>query len=151
MLLNSPFSKSLKRLTILAVTVSAISFGTFTNSALAAARSTLVHFHNLTESSLTLVDENLSHGVWTRDSLPPDSISAQSQNASWQSESDGFMTGTEGHVNYHMDAGDVYMHWDNPFAGDNSYADNAPAGYSISHTEGSGDNAEVTFNLTKDS
>ncbi|MEU4154525.1 hypothetical protein [Streptomyces sp. NPDC026659] len=35
------------------------------------------------------------HGIWSENALPPSLINP-SDSGSWQSESDGFMTGTEG-------------------------------------------------------
>lgn len=122
-----------------------------------AARSVVVVLVNTTDRSLTKEDENLSHGQW--DSEPPSSIGPQSQ-VSWKTESNGFATGTEGEVNYHVDQlGDViqipspdpaplHLHWDNPFIGSNSYDESAP-GFVVIHDGGGGDDATVTFFLTQ--
>jgi aegerolysin len=111
-----------------------------------AARSTDVYLTNQTPSSLSRTYANLSHGEWTED-LPPEKIEPSNQ-SHWKSESKGFLTGTEGIVKYHLDgAGEVMIHWDNPFVGSNSYTNSAPKGYEISHSGGSGNNASVEFTL----
>ncbi|MGI0116507.1 aegerolysin family protein [Zooshikella sp. RANM57] len=113
-----------------------------------AARSTLVIFQNLTGETLSLTNAKLDHGVWTQNMYPPEKVSPDDK-VQWASESDGFMTGTEGSVTYHCTDGSVYIHWDNPYIGGNSYSDQAPDGYEITRSGGSGDNATVTFVLQK--
>ena len=108
------------------------------------ARSTTVKFNNTTSETLTLTDANLSHGVWSRNLYPPKTIAPKSS-ATWMSESDGFMTGTEGTVTYLSSKGNVTIHWDNPYVGSNSYSDSAPSGFVMSRTGGDGDNATVSF------
>lgn len=81
-------------------------------------------------SSLTLNQtfSHLCHGEWTGGWAPPPSI-APGALGGMQSESDGFMTGTEGYVKYDvvgptgLDSpptarqGMIYIYWDNPFYG----------------------------------
>jgi hypothetical protein len=69
-------------------------------------------------------------GTWTQPLQPPDAIQPKSQ-ATWESESDFPLTGTEGWIKYIIDnnASDstgqlcakelVYIHWDNPLIWDN--------------------------------
>jgi hypothetical protein len=78
---------------------------------------------------------------------PPEKIDPHGR-ATWGSESDGFMTGTEGTTTYASSAGDITITWDIPFAGSNSYSSSAPKGYTLSHSGGSEDNAHVTFTLS---
>ncbi len=123
-----------------------------------AARSVVVVFVNWTERSLTKEGEDLPHGQW--DSHPPSQI-AFGSTVSWKTESDGFATGTEGAVNYHVDQlhgpigipspdpSPLHLHWDNPFIGSNSYHENAPPGFMVIHDGGGGDDATVTFFLTQ--
>ncbi|MXV50268.1 hypothetical protein GS399_04735 [Pedobacter sp. HMF7647] len=127
-----------------------------------AARSTHVFFQNRTRTNvaLELVQQDLDHGVW---SIRPGDLVGFSDE--WESESNGFLTGTEGTVSFIIPAAEfgthtpqmkVVMHWDNPFVGSNSYSCSVePAG----DTEGNGfsvgffgnkrmeNDAEVTFVL----
>ena len=126
-----------------------------------AARSTVVIFANTTHNTLLIkVSEGLSHGEWTAE--PPGEIGPGAQ-VQWSSESNGFLTGTEGWVRYlpvdansdnigipspTPDSETVYIYWDNPYAGSNSYNEAAPPPYQVSQQgPGSGDNATVTFTL----
>jgi hypothetical protein len=82
-----------------------------------AARSTHVTLNNRTGVNLSKTDDSLDHGIWT--DRPPTIIGDRGE---WESESDGFATGTEGRVTYSIDGGgEVRLHWDNPFIGSNSY------------------------------
>jgi hypothetical protein len=111
-----------------------------------AARSTVVTFDNQTEHSLTKIHEHLDHGHW--DTHPPPVINPRTQ-VVWKTESSGFMTGTEGSVRYQLDTnlGIVDIHWDNPYAGSNSYDQHAPDGFAMECTGGSGNDARVVFTL----
>lgn len=124
-----------------------------------AARSTSVSFSNSTRhTTLLRVGWGLDHGEW--DAEPPDEVGPQS-NVSWGSESSGFLTGTEGWVRYYPlplgspivpspvpDEETIYIHWDNPYAGSNSYSFSAPPPYAVTQNgDGSGDNAQVGFVL----
>ena len=113
------------------------------------ARSTTVKLQNTTDFTLTLINAELDHGIWSQNQYPPRTIGPKSE-GSWMSESDGFMTGTEGSVTYQLSdsKGNVYIEWDNPYIGSNSYKHTAPAGFEISQSGGSGDNAVVTFTLS---
>ncbi|TWP33424.1 beta/gamma crystallin-related protein [Leekyejoonella antrihumi] len=112
-----------------------------------AARSTTVELQNSTADVLTLGDNSLAHGEWT--TRPPATVAAQAT-VTWESESNGFMTGTEGHLTYHIGSGgdDVNINWDNPFSGTNSYQASANPPFGASFTGGSGNNATVTMVLT---
>ncbi len=116
-----------------------------------AARSTNVTLQNNTTLTLTRTNANLSHGIWSQNLYPPQTIDSNSK-GNWQSESDGFMTGTEGTVTYQFlnAAGSVTINWDNPYAGSNSYSHSVPKGYILEQTGGSGNNAVVTFTLSVD-
>jgi hypothetical protein len=46
-------------------------------------------------------------------------------------------------------AGDVTVSWDVPFIGSNSHGEGAPKGFTIAHQGGNGDNAAVTFTLSR--
>lgn len=113
-----------------------------------AARSVVVTFDNKTEHALELVRARLSHGKWTRQ--PPKKIAPRTKVA-WASESSGIATGTEGNATFRVPGthGAAFVHWNNPFAGGNSYDEQPPFGYFLSNTGGSGNNAKVTFTLEK--
>ena len=111
-------------------------------------RSTLIKFNNETNSALSRTYMNLDHGVWSSNMVPSETIPAH-ESSTCQSESDGFMTGTEGTVSYNLPGkGEVKLNWDNPFSGSNEYSATAPAGCSIARDGGGGNNASVTFTLT---
>jgi pimeloyl-ACP methyl ester carboxylesterase len=117
------------------------------NSVEAAARSVQVVFHNHSDKTLTLDQAELAHGIWTK--RPPRTI-APNKEVDWASESDGFLTGTEGRAAYHVHGhahAKVELHWDNPFAGSNSYDEHAPAGFHLSRQGGAGDNASIVWTL----
>ncbi|MFF4498072.1 Crystal protein ET79 [Streptomyces sp. NPDC001546] len=117
--------------------------------AASSARSTDVVFSNSTSQHLTRVSSSLPHGCWNNDALPPDYI-AKGITTSWGSRSCGMLTGTEGYTTYRVTATgqQIKIHWNNPYAGSNSYACEVPAGYSCSRSGGGGDNATATFTLT---
>jgi hypothetical protein len=111
-----------------------------------AARSTQITFVNRTRQTLTLAKGHLSHGIWT--TKPPARIGPNSK-VTWASESKGIATGTEGTATYRVPGthGTVWVHWDNPFTGSNSYDEQPPYGYYLGNTGGSGNNAHVTWTL----
>jgi hypothetical protein len=113
----------------------------------AAERSVQVVFHNHSDKTLTLNRAELAHGRWTKE--PPRTIGSQQQ-AEWASESDGFLTGTEGRATYHLHGNShakIELHWDNPFVGSDSYEQHAPAGFHLSQQGGAGNNARVDWTL----
>ncbi|MEU9077990.1 hypothetical protein [Kitasatospora sp. NPDC048538] len=110
-----------------------------------AARSTTVVLNNTSDRALVLTSDNLDHGCWTHE--PPARIEAGAS-ASWESESCGFMTGTEGSAFFAIDGEsgpDLRIHWDNPFYGSNSYSETVPSGYKINRTGGDGNDATATY------
>jgi len=106
--------------------------------------------------ALELVDKTLDHGIWSV--KPPDFVG---DSASWASESNGFMTGTEGNVFYRVADGqggnnlELKLSWDNPFIGSNSYTYTAwptgqadGSGFSVGAViGGSGNHPHVRFVL----
>jgi hypothetical protein len=113
-----------------------------------ASRSVNVNFVNHSDVALIRGSGNLSHGIWT--TQPPLRIEAAAT-VGWESESNGVATGTEGEVTYNIEtgpgqtAGSAHFHWDNPFAGSNSYDDSTPVGYKADRSGGDGDNATVNW------
>ncbi|MFE9775773.1 Crystal protein ET79 [Streptomyces sp. NPDC005931] len=117
--------------------------------AAAAARSTHVTLQNRTPNEMVRTSSSLTHGTWSENLLPPDRVYPMS-NAIWQSESNGFMTGTEGQAVYNMfNVGTVGISWNNPYVGDNTYSCSVPPGYTCRQDGGRGDNAAVTFTVMK--
>jgi hypothetical protein len=121
------------------------------------ARSVTVNFFNqLGNTKLLLVGSGLSHGEWAAGAQPPSVITPNMQ-VTWESDSDGVATGTQGWVRYYPvravppsqaepppmapDSETIYFTWDNPFVGSNSYSTSAPSPYILTYQGGSGDNA----------
>ena len=112
-----------------------------------AARSTLIRLHNRTLNVLTRTDANLDHGQWTDPNQPP-AVILPGTTVFIESESDGTATGTEGTVRYASNnGGELYFHWDNPFAGVNSYAQSAPTACGLCFSDGTGNNAVLDLYL----
>jgi hypothetical protein len=115
-----------------------------------AARSTYVSLTNASGSLLTRTNAQLHWGIWSTNMLPP-SIVQPGVTGKWMSESDGFMTGTEGEVTFSLvgASNPVKVHWNNPYWGSNSYSCSAPDGYTCTWQGGGGNNATVSFTLSK--
>ena len=114
------------------------------------ARSTKVTLQNKTEGLLVLNSSSLSHGEW--ETAPPSLITPASE-ASWQNDSDGFLTGDQGMAGFALvsgsaSKGQVAVNWDNPYSGSNSYSVACPPGYEIEYSGGDGNNAAITVSLT---
>jgi hypothetical protein len=111
-----------------------------------AARSVSVSFTNKSGVALTFGGSSLLHGEWTTE--PPARIEA-GQTVSWESESNGVATGTEGTAYYDVEGLGItsrsLFHWDNPFIGSNSYSEFYPETFKASRSGGGGDNANVTW------
>ena len=111
---------------------------------MAASRSVTANFVNNADVALIRDSGSLSHGIWTFQ--PPARIEVGAT-VSWESESSGVATGTEGEVTYKIEtgpgqtAGSAHFHWDNPFVGSNSYDEATPVGYKADRAGGDGDNA----------
>lgn len=98
--------------------------------AAAAFRDIHVFFINSSDSVLTRIGGTLDHGCWTTE--PPLKI-AIDQVVEIVSESCGVGTGTEFHVTYAVDNGELMtMHYANPAAGSDTFEEEAPPGYAFS-------------------
>jgi hypothetical protein len=112
---------------------------------------TVTLFNNLENTQLILVGSGLSHGEWG--AQPPEKIPAATD-LLWSSQSDGFLTGTQGWARYYPvrlkppgnvvppqvpDDQTIYIAWDNPFVGSDSYQISAPPPYVLAFVPGSGD------------
>jgi hypothetical protein len=113
-----------------------------------AARSISIVLHNTTDQDLTLTSSDLPGGTWTQQ--PPDNI-GPTADGSWESESDGVLTGTQGSVVYSIggDGDSVLIGWDNPFAGTNKFSINLSSGYALYQTGWDGDNAAIEYTLER--
>jgi hypothetical protein len=123
-----------------------------------AARSVKVILHNKTSNPWKRTYSHISHGIWapkrvwealSPHGLPPEQIPAGCAEA-WRSESNGFMTGTEGECGYIIGSNNerVIIKWNNPFFGRNSYHISVPKGYRGHYEGGNGYNAEVIFEVS---
>ncbi|MET8544740.1 aegerolysin family protein [Kitasatospora sp. NPDC004799] len=127
-------------------------------AALSAARSTTIRLHNGTGCTLYRTDYSLSHGIWTQGQEPPQWLGNTGE-AVFQSESNGFMTGTEGTVTFTAQGCEdgwrnnatVRLHWNNPYAGSNSYDDDGTTRniFRTTREGGGGDNAYVLWGAWK--
>ncbi|WP_165953752.1 aegerolysin family protein [Streptomyces sp. 8K308] len=109
-----------------------------------AARSYDISIVNLTNMELTREKSHLDHGVWSGEGseTPPDKI-APGETVHFGSESQGFMTGTEGYVTYGSPAGDFTVYWDNPYVGSDSSSATCPSGYEKVKSDSAGNNATL--------
>ncbi|WP_328954278.1 aegerolysin family protein [Kitasatospora purpeofusca] len=120
-----------------------------------AARSTQVSLVNWSSCELRLQNSWLDHGVWS-DGLAPAAVISDGSSARWQSESNGFLTGTEGHVIYDafncqvsvLNGKRVQLHWNNPYAGSNSYDSfGSDPNFRFGRNGGDGNNASVYWQI----
>jgi hypothetical protein len=111
-----------------------------------AARSVHVQLNveGMPNTELILVSSAVTRGEWSSGLRPPGKLSPPETSISWKSEDDGFLAGTRGWVRYYPvtpggsapsnppDEETIYITWDDPYIGENSYASSAPFPYSIS-------------------
>ncbi|MFI8458043.1 hypothetical protein [Kitasatospora sp. NPDC085464] len=119
-----------------------------------AARSTTVHLTNKTGCTLWRTNYSLAHGIWTQE---PWMGLADGTEETFGSESNGFMTGTEGLVQYvsydcqqsWRNGKYVQLHWANPYVGSNGYDENGTDGgvFAPVRQGGGGDNADVFWTV----
>lgn len=117
------------------------------------ARSVTIVIVNDSDDRLVLSDSSLDHGIWT--TSPPNAIET-GETSTFESESDGFQTGTEGTVDFTIQTsqgsnGTAHFHWDNPFFGSNSYDQTVPVWYKAGRSGGDGNNTTVTWNFDSSS
>lgn len=112
------------------------------------ARSVEVKVANQTGEALTCGDVTLDGGEWA--SYPPDTIQPD-QVARWRTQSNGFMTGTEGRATFAIGSSQatVKLWWNNPYVGSNGYSCTVSAGYKCSRDGGSGNDSSVTFTVRR--
>jgi hypothetical protein len=120
---------------------------------MSAARSVTVVFANQTTQNLVRASFGLQHGIWSGDQgqlMPPQEIQAGSS-ASWESESSGLLTGTQGSAIYAFEASTsqlVSLTWDNPFSGQSVYTAAFPPSFSVTIDNGDGTIATPSGNAT---
>jgi hypothetical protein len=124
-----------------------------TSAASAAARSTTVKLENNSGCPLFRTGYNLNHGEWGKDQPP--TIVAPGTTAQWSSESNGFLTGTEGDAEFmtlfcDIQFANVRVYWDNPYFGANRYNyDKTDPRFLAPWDGGGGNNTTVTFHLSR--
>lgn len=109
-----------------------------------ARRSVVAYFENHTNCNLVRTEHSLNHGIWSEG--VPRRIAAGNTEV-WASESNGFMTGTEGRAAFSCDHGNTDVHWDNPYIGRNTYSKATVAPHTIVQTGREGEAAVVRFIL----
>ncbi|KAM7187807.1 hypothetical protein V8F33_011022 [Rhypophila sp. PSN 637] len=116
-----------------------------------ASRSIDITLVNKTDQLLVWDDSGLDHGE--RKVTAPDFI-YPGQKGRWMLESDGFMTGAEGWMNWRIENnGDakVKLEYNNPFSGSNDYSQKVTGDgsdkYVVDREGGGGDNAKVVFTV----
>lgn len=127
-----------------------------------AARSFGITVLNWTGTHWTRNGMSLDHGAWSNNGglvpaehIPPVFINDDGDAAPgfvfFESESDGFSTGTEGNCDYNADngAGNFSMFWDNPFIGGNRFSAQAPGNFHLFWGDPSGNNANLTIEIRK--
>ncbi|MFI9235370.1 aegerolysin family protein [Streptomyces sp. NPDC053079] len=116
-----------------------------------AARSVEVFMTNSTRCDLVLITARLDHGEWTR--RPPAFIE-RGDTITWESESNGVLTGTEGEADFVTqgcrnpanNTKRLHLHWNNPYVGSNSYDTAGTDGaFRVTIVGGSGNHAGVQF------
>jgi hypothetical protein len=110
-----------------------------------AARSFDVKVQNLSGVSLHRSAMSLNHGIWSNSDsgAPPEQIKAGAT-VHFGAESDGFMTGCEGQVEYTSEGGPWKIYFDDPYSGSNQFSVSTPAGFpSAISSDPSGNNASV--------
>ena len=103
---------------------------------------------NFTGEKLLRKEHNLDHGIWTPDDTAPP---LGEEVDSWESESNGFMTGTEGTALYTGPSGSVKLWWNNPFVGSNKFSATPSGKYFLRALEGpaTGSNVTVLYMIDK--
>lgn len=109
-----------------------------------AARSYWIQVTNYTGDALQLDREKteLVHGTWSDGGTPPSTI-ANAGSGSFGSESDGFMTGTEGRATYSNSTGEYVIYWDNPYVGADETSVQTPPDFTATKEDSKGDNATL--------
>ncbi len=107
-----------------------------------------VTFNNFSSASLQLQSANVEYGKWL---TQPPAIIPAGNTVTWQSDSDGFLTGTQGDATYQVVGSSAMtkVTWDDPFFGSNSYGATASPGFTDTYRGTGGDNASVSYTFTQ--
>lgn len=113
--------------------------------------SATITFVNNGQLPLRLNTWKLDHGCWTNDVTPPNTIGALST-VSFEAESCGVGTGSEGYVEYTPYGSPATIHghhyWDVPASGTNTAQNAAPSGCTSSQSgPGDGNHVFITFTM----
>ncbi|KAF1995541.1 hypothetical protein P154DRAFT_526247 [Amniculicola lignicola CBS 123094] len=116
-------------------------------------RSVAVTFDNNTDETFNLLNGDLDGGEWTVS--PPQVINPRTT-ITFSSESDGFLTGTEGTAHYVSAAKklNVILYWNNPLSGGNDYRGTLSDHdhyQLVSTLQGGGNNSSMHWVLTETS
>jgi hypothetical protein len=115
-----------------------------------ASRSVTVVVNNATVSDdMILLSSPLSHGEWD---VPPPPVIPAGVVTAWTSQSDGFLTGTQGTAQYQVGADPSHvltLEWDNPYAGSNSYSASVPQPFNVAQHGGPGDNSFIVWQVRR--
>lgn len=125
-----------------------------------AARSFSITIQNWTGRQWQRSDVRLLHGEWSQQGQlqPPDTINKLHLNDEgdarpgvvfFESESDGFATGTEGTVNYTTAEGTVILHWNNPFVGGNEFTARGPDQFAYFWGDPGGNDASIVLDIRR--
>ena len=87
--------------------------------------------------------DHQSFGAESRTNHPPYT------RKNFRAESNGTATGVEGWILYGSQVGDLRIDFDNPFVDSNELRVTPPPGYEETHTDISGNHANVTVTLTR--
>jgi Aegerolysin len=126
-----------------------------------AARSVYIDIVNLA-GSWNRSNAGLSHGAWGDNEgfVPPEIIvrptvdddgNVSPGTAAFESESDGFMTGVQGFVEYVKKGtdGTLRIDWDNPYLGANSFSVTAPEGVRATYEQHGGNDVSYHILISK--
>ncbi|GAA2726063.1 MULTISPECIES: hypothetical protein [Streptomyces] len=148
--------KTVKTAAVAALTVGLAALATVGSASAApvttyAARSTVINLENRTGCDLYRTNQSLDHGIWT---VEVPQLVRDGEKLDWASESNGFMTGTEGRATFQtgncgnpsLNYKEIELHWDNPYVGSNQYSERGNA-FLFVREGGSGNNANVTWRI----
>ncbi|MFC9329610.1 hypothetical protein [Kitasatospora sp. NPDC057015] len=100
------------------------------------------------DDELRFQGATLPHGIWSHGGeLEPPGTIPSGKSRTWESESEGVLTGTEGFATYNSDAGQFVFHWDRPYYGDGLLDMNVPYGYEANVAGVQGVNIDATVVL----
>lgn len=112
-------------------------------------RSTRVLIHNETDEELSLLRGVCNVGEWGRKGArAPQNFIARGATGEVGTDSHGVLNGTEGSVRYRIgrvDHDEVYLEWNNPVLGSNSYHQHVGPSHDVFRRGGGGNNAVVEF------